>query len=215
MIKISSKNIYRKIWLILTAKQKKSLIALFAFVLIGTLLETISIGVIIPILNIFASKQEGFYESYRNWWPYLDSKEKVQIMLLSLLIVIYIVKGLFLSFLTWYQNRFSFGLTADISNRLFQGYIYREYDFHLKRNSAELIRNITTEVGSFSSVLLAGIVVLSEISIVCSIIVLLFVINPFGAIISFVVLSILGSVFSMTAKKYNILGVRSGVIMTR
>jgi len=195
--------IYKKIWLILSEQQRKSVILLFIIVIIGTLLETLSVGVLIPVIGALMNDNPAFYNKYFSIFPFMDSKESIQIFFISLLIGVYIIKGLFLSFQAWFQTRFSFGLTADISNRLFSGYLQQEYDYHLVRNSADLIRNITTEVGTFSSVLQAGIVVMSEISIVASIVILLFVVNPFGAIVSFLVLSLLGTIFSLTAKKYN------------
>ena len=123
--------------------------------------------------------------------------------MIGLLISLYLFKGFFLAFQTWYQTSFSFSLTADISNTLFRGYINQDYDYHLVRNSSDILRNITTEVGTFSSVIQSGIVILSEISIVVSIVVLLFIVNPLGAIISFFSLTILAITFSVIAKKFN------------
>ncbi len=196
-------GLYKKIWLILSLKQRKSVLIVFIIMIIGTLLETLSVGVLVPVLGTIMNDDTSLYNKYLNFFPFLYSKESIQIFFISLLIGVYIIKGLFLSFQAWFQTRFSFGLTADISNRLFCGYLNQGYHYHLVRNSADLIRNITSEVGTFSSVLQAGIIVMSELSIVASIVILLFIINPFGAIISFLVLSLLATIFSITAKKYN------------
>ncbi len=196
-------NTYSKIWEILSKKHKRQLTLLLIISFIATFLEALSIGIIVPILSTLMNYQNAFYSKYLSNLPLIKSKETFQIVLIGLLIGLYIIKGVFLAFQAWYQNSFSFGLTADISNRLFKGYVQQEYDYHLLRNSSDLIRNITTEVGTFSSVLQSGIVILSEISIVASIVILLFMVNPLGAIISFFTLTILAVTFTMVAKKYN------------
>jgi ABC-type multidrug transport system fused ATPase/permease subunit len=202
MNKIS--NTYNKIWTILGRKQKREVLILFVIVIIGTFLETISIGLIIPVLGALMGDSSEIFNKFTKLIYFIKTKESLQIFLVSLLIGLYIVKGLFLAFQAWFQTKFSFGLTADISNRLFKGYIMQEYDYHLERKSSDLLRNITTEVGTFSSVLQAGIVILSEISIVASIVILLFFVNPMASIVSFITLSILAFNFSMIAKKYNL-----------
>ena len=202
MNKIS--NTYNKIWSILERKQKREVLILFVIVIIGTFLETISIGLIIPVLGALMGDSSEIYNKFAKSLYFIKTKESLQIFLVSLLIGLYIIKGLFLAFQAWFQTKFSFGLTADISNRLFKGYVMQEYDYHLERKSSDLLRNITTEVGTFSSVLQAGIAILSEISIVASIVVLLFFVNPMASIVSFITLSILAFNFSMIAKKYNL-----------
>jgi ABC-type multidrug transport system fused ATPase/permease subunit len=202
MNKIS--NTYNKIWTILGRKQKREVLILFVIVIIGTFLETISIGLIIPVLGVLMGDSSEIFNKYAKSISFIKTKEYLQIFLVSLLIGLYIIKGLFLAFQAWFQTKFSFGLTAEISNRLFKGYIMQEYDYHLERKSSDLLRNITTEVGTFSSVLQAAIVILSEMSIVASIVILLFFVNPMASIVSFITLSILAFSFSMIAKKYNL-----------
>lgn len=196
------KLFYSRFLKILTGKQKKSLLFVVLFLLVGTFLETLSLGVIVPVLNFITKDKAGSINS-SSLSPVLLNSENLPIILLSSLILVYLIKAAFLSYFTWYQNKFSFGLTADISNFLFEGYMKRDYQFHLSRNSADLIRNITTEVGTFTSVLMAGVVMLSELSVVLSILILLFLVNPYGALLSFLILLLSAIGFSRIAKKYN------------
>jgi ABC-type multidrug transport system fused ATPase/permease subunit len=193
-----------KIWMILGKKQKKQVILLFIIVIFGTFLETISIGLIIPVLGALIGDTSSIIKMVGNYFSFIKTKENLQIFLVSLLIALYIIKGGFLAFQAWFQTKFSFSLTTDISNRMFKGYLMQEYDYHLEKKSSDLLRNITTEVGTFSSVLQSIIIILSEISIVASIVILLFLVNPIASIVSFITLSILALNFSMIAKKFNI-----------
>ena len=191
-------------WEILSKGQRRLLVYLIVFVIIGTFLETLSLGLIIPVLNMFYDSDYSLYRDYLDWIPFLSSNQDIQIFLLLSLITAYIIKGIFLTFLTWFQNRFSFSVTADISNRLFGGYLKHEYKFHLYKKSADLIRNLTSEVGTFTAILTSTVIILSEISIILSIVILLFLVNPMGALTAFSVLATLAFIFSKGAKKYNI-----------
>ena len=53
-------------------------------------------------------------------------------------------------------------ITAHLSKRLFQGYLDRTYTFHLQRNPAELVRNITEEAVRSVDFLKAGVRLLRE-----------------------------------------------------
>ena len=91
--------------------------------------------------------------------------------------------------MTWRQSRFSADLSANLSQRLFLGYLHQPYTFHLQRNSSDLIRNIQSEVVLFTDVSKAAIVMSTEFSVLLTTIVFLFVVEPAGA---FFVTSFLG-----------------------
>jgi ABC-type multidrug transport system fused ATPase/permease subunit len=73
---------------------------------------------------------------------------------------------------------------------LFAIYLRQPYTFHLQRNSAELVRNVTGEVGIFTSVLNSALLLFSEILVLLGIAVLLLLVEPLGALIVVVVLGV-------------------------
>ena len=50
--------------------------------------------------------------------------------------------------------------------KIFKKYVYQSYPFHLRKNSSELIKNITFEVNQFTiGTVLSGLTLLSELFI--------------------------------------------------
>src|SRR4029079_823694 len=65
--------------------------------------------------------------------------------LLMFIVLFYVAKNLFFTLLIYLQNRFGFHIQGKISTRLFTHYLRLPYTFHLQRNTAELLRNLTSE----------------------------------------------------------------------
>lgn len=139
----------RKIYFLLTPAERKSALAILGIMLIGMVLETLGIGLVIPAISLLT--QPNLVVSYPAMQPALQALgNPIQAQLvvggMLALVVVYLVKALFLAFMVWRQSRFAFDVQARLSQSLFATYLYQPYTFHLQRNSAQLIRNVTGEV---------------------------------------------------------------------
>ncbi|MCR6672040.1 ABC transporter ATP-binding protein [Devosia ginsengisoli] len=163
------------------------------------LLETAGIGLFIPALALMTEPDVG--SKYPALQPFLDYVgEPTPIVLitwgLSLLIAVYIFKNLYLAFLAWWQAKFVFDVQADLSRKLFAGYLNQPYTFHLARNSAELIRNATGEVMQFTvRTLLPMMTLATEGLVLVGVSLLLLLVEPLGALVVILVLGGSGAVF--------------------
>ena len=132
------------------------------------ILEAFGIGIILPVLNIIVSpeslKQFGWVN---NLFISINLIEERGIIIfsLSLLIGVYFFKSLYLVVLNYYQNRYISNISANISNRLFANYLQQDFMFHNERNSSELIKMFQIEISLVTSLLLSGIILITEISI--------------------------------------------------
>jgi ATP-binding cassette, subfamily B, bacterial PglK len=185
------KKTFLKIYNIIGLAEQRRILILFILMLIGMLLETLGIGLVIPAIALMM--QDDLVGNYPVILPILnmmgnpEQKEIIVIAMLGL-VVIYLIKNLFLAFLAWKQTFFAFEVQAYISQRLFLNYLRQPYTFHLQRNSAELIRNVTGEVSLFTSVLSGTMMLCSEILVLIGIAVLLLIVEPLGALIALMVL---------------------------
>ena len=184
----------KQVWDLLQPSQRRSAAVLLCLMLVGMVLETLGIGLIIPAFAFMT--QSDLVARYpritsgTGWLGHLSRGELVVIGML-VLAAVYAVKALFLAFLTWRQMSFVYGLQAELSHRLFAGYLRQPYMFHLQRNSAELIRNAITETNLFTQTcLVAGMGLLTEMLVVIGISALLVLVAPLGAL---VVVGILGT----------------------
>ena len=173
-----------KVLMFLTPAQKRGLRILMVLLIIGVFFEMIGLGVIIPALSIMLKPDIGAeYPKIRPLLKLLGNPTQTQLVVFGMLIlvVVNLAKALFLFYMTWRQSRFSADLSANLSQRLFLGYLHQPYTFHLQRNSSDLIRNIQSEVVLFTDVSKAAIVMSTEFSVLLTTIVFLLVVETAGA----------------------------------
>jgi ABC-type multidrug transport system fused ATPase/permease subunit len=178
-------NSAQKFLYLLSNKQKNKLGVLVLLLLVGMLFEMAGLGVLLPALGIMI--KSDITVSYPVLIPLikaLGNPNRVQLVLIVMmfLTLIYLIKTVLLIFIGWQQSKFTGELSADLSEKLFFGYLNQPYTFHLQRNSALLLRNIQTEVAQFTAVAQACMTLASEISILFGISILLLYSEPIGAI---------------------------------
>jgi len=175
-----------KLFYLLTPGQRRAATVLLWLMLVGMVMETLSIGMVIPALAMMTQGNLAVrYPLLTPWLSGLGSPSHDRLVVVGMLILVgvYIVKTLFLAFLAWQQARFASGLQADLSQRLFAGYLRQPYAFHLQRNSAQLIRNTISQVGGITTVIYQGLTLITEILVLFGISVMLLAVEPLGAIL--------------------------------
>lgn len=181
-----------KILDLLTPSERKGALVLLGLMVLGMGLETLGIGLVIPAITLLM--QADIAARYPGIQPALaffgnPSQSQMIVGAMVGLVGVYLVKNSFLAFLTWRQTRFAFDVQAQLSQRLFTAYLRQPYTFHLQRNSAQLIRNVTGEVSVFTSnTLLPAMHLCTEILVLFGIAGLLLVVEPLGALIVVLVL---------------------------
>ena len=190
-------TLLNKLSYLLSNAQKRQLGVLVGLMIIGMFFEMAGLGILIPALSLMLNSDIG--KKYPAVQPYLEAlgnPTQVQLVMwgMSILVLVYLLKSVFLVFLSWRQSRFSAELSADLSRNLFLGYLRQPYTFHLQRNSAELLRNIQSEIGQFSSISQSVITISIEFSVVIGVTFMLIFVEPLGAVVvaSFLAVSALG-----------------------
>jgi ABC-type multidrug transport system fused ATPase/permease subunit len=152
-----------------------------ALILVGTVLETFSVGMMIPVLSVIASDSERISLILFTIKPSLDKTQLIQLAV-GLLLVVYVFKNAFLAASTWIQRGFLTRVTSRIAARMLEIYIRQPYAFHLRKNSSTLIRNTQDA----SMLVAAGIepmlTILTEGLIAFALFVVLVVVEPLGTI---------------------------------
>ena len=159
-------------------------------------LETLSIGLIIPILQIILS--DDIAEKYLNFInsgeTSLINKDNLLIFSLLLLIFIYTLKAIFLTFFSYIENKLLSKIKVNLSKKLFSIYLNNSYLFHLKVNSSELTRNLL-DLKRISAILTASSTFLTEILVLICVVSLLFYFEPIGTLGIFGVFTLFGFIF--------------------
>ena len=197
-------SLYKKFHHILIAQEIRQIPILLLLMFFGMGFEMLGIGLIIPVLALMT--QDNFIEHYPALKPLFQILgEPTQLQLVAggmlALLGLYLVKTAFLIFMLSRQNKFIFGLQNALSCRLFNRYLHQPWSFHLQRNSAQLILNVTTEVGMFVNTgLQSAMNLLTEGFVLVGVVVLLLTIEPIGAILVVSTLGLASWVFQRSVR---------------
>jgi len=189
----------RRLLHILTPSEQRSALWLLVLMFLGMVLETIGIGAVIPLVTLLT--QGDLFERYPRVVAFFGlsadvTQAQVVIWLMLILVVAYAVKNTFLCYLVWQQTKFAFDVQVEISQRLFATYLHQPYTFHLQRNSAHLLRNITGEVSLLATVITCTLLVLTEGLVLLGVTGLLFFMEPLGTFVVTLILGVLALLFS-------------------
>lgn len=201
----------KKINFLITKRQRLGLILLAGLLFIGMLLEVLGLGILLPVISIILDSEiivkNDIAISFSKLFG-IESHLQFVFSFLMIIVLIYLIKSVFLIYITYKQHRFLNNITTHIKNKLFSKYLKAPYSFHLATNSSFLIKNIQLEVDYFQIYCLALITIFIEGGLVFSVIATLIYIEPLGAIsigLFFGVLSFLFfSSFKTRLKKWGI-----------
>ncbi len=178
-------SLLKKVLFIIPASFKKEAGVLGVLLLLGAILETLGLGLVMPLLTLI-TQADLVVDNPRvaPWIAYLGNPDTLTLVYgaLGLLVSTYVVKGVFLMFLAWRQAKFSYNLSENISSELFRQYLLQPYTFHLQRNSSELIRNVTGEVSMLTGATTNLLALMTEGSTLFGIGIILLWLEPIGAL---------------------------------
>ncbi len=185
----------KKINRILTDIEKKRLAGLTVGSCILALSETVSIGLIIPIMNLFMSAGKLEASSFFGRLQAMTGLRDRTGFLTAFIIVamsLFLIKSVY----SIVMLRLQFGLTSDVYCRLTKktlaSYLYKPYAFHLNSNSSVLFKNVISEVAQFTSgFLFPAILIVSEIMVFIAILTLLVCVYPLMTITLMIIFSVL------------------------
>jgi ABC-type multidrug transport system fused ATPase/permease subunit len=197
-------NIPKKISSILLPSDRRKGIFIMFLMLIGMLLEILSVAMVIPTISFLVKQgkdQALIIEKIKYVLPNYPESQYMTLIIL-LLVGVYFLKAIFLGFLAWTQMGFSYGIQQSISLRLFANYLRQPYSFHLKKNSSELLQNVIGEVNLFvGNVIIPGIELITEVLVLGGIATLLLVYEPLGSLFALGSLSLASATFYLIVRK--------------
>jgi len=127
-------------WDVLTKSERRNLLFVFFLIVLGALLETLSVAMLFPLLSVLSSDSRIITFPFFEITFDMEFKEIIRILVV-LLLATYIVKNTFLAFSTWTQRGFLTKITARLSSQILETYVLQPYQYHLVNNSSILIRN--------------------------------------------------------------------------
>ncbi|MGB5260814.1 MAG: ATP-binding cassette domain-containing protein [Gammaproteobacteria bacterium] len=175
-------GIARQIRALLTARERLRFSHLVLAALVMTVLELVGIGAIVGFMGVLAQPDLVFENRWLNrLYTALGFDDAHQFILVFgfTLLLIYLLRNLFAAFMVWLQLRFVWGTLRSLSNKLLEMYIYSPYQFFLTRNTAEIQRNLLSEMNQIvNGVMLPATRLITQSIMAVCILVLLFWNDP-------------------------------------
>jgi len=137
------------------------------FIIINSILELISISLIIPIIEFLGQNKITHFNFLNDFLLNISFSSENKIINIALLILIIIfLKNIFYVFINYWLIKFTKNLELKISDKVFANYLNKNIFFFINNNSSTLIRNLTTEVQNIIKAINSFFTVLVEIFIV-------------------------------------------------
>lgn len=177
---------------IFTRNQKIKFVLLFFVLLIGAGLEMAGVALIFPFIEVVTNPGiifESKTYSLLYGLIHAESTNEFLVWMSVALIVMFFVKNAYLILANYIQLRFVTNCKLDLSERLMECYMKKPYPFHLQKNSAELIRTVTSDVGNLFNLVTSCMNMLSEVLVSIMLCIFLIIKDP---MITLMVLVLLG-----------------------
>lgn len=181
---------------------KQRVILLIPILSISGVLEVASLALLIPLISIVL--QPAGHTEIIEWLGISNYSESEKILtVFAIFIIVIVLKGIFVFFVSKFTFSTALKIKVSFQNLLFKKYLEKDFISHLSSNSANYLRNITTECHQIEGrFIMPGLTMMAEILPVIFIIGFLIYLNPLGVFIAFVIFMITGLLITKTTSKH-------------
>ncbi len=179
-INTSNFQIAVSIWRNISFLRKAQLSLLIIVMHLSALTESLSIGAVAPFIGVLSNPEMVWKNNLiRNFAISIGINGPDQILLPIIIIFAFsaLLSGIVRSINLWLNVKLAAAVTSDLSVKAYKNTLYQEYEFHIKRNSSELISTIITETIQTSRVLNYIMLFLTSVILFIAILITLFIIN--------------------------------------
>lgn len=141
-------RLLKQIFAVLDQRQKQKSIVVFFHMVISSLLETLSVSLVVPFLTIIvqmdAIKDNKICTYILNLF-HIDDARLLVYILATIFILIYIFKNIYMLYSQYIQIEYRAQLQEELSTKMLFSYMTRPYTFFLDVNSGDLMRGINAD----------------------------------------------------------------------
>ena len=171
---------------LLNHRQKLKMVQILIMMVIGAALETCSIALVIPAIQVIIDPScvEGngiVARAYR--LTGLENPTHFMILILSLIILGFVLKNVFLYFQNVVQLRFVYTNQFETSQRMMINFMKRPYEYYLNADTSVIQRMITSDVNNMYGLILACLQLTSEVVMFVILTIVLMVQDPLMTVV--------------------------------
>ena len=191
-------DIWHKYMYILTPTQKRWGIVVFIVSIFASVAEMLGVSVIVPLVQVIINP-EALLQKYSVLSELcerlnINTASRLLPAMIAVVIAVYILKNLFLSFNLWFRTKYSMKIQREISIKMIESYNNRGYDFFRKINYSVYQRGVGASAGAVNSCISFFFKVVAEfLTILC--IFIFIAMNDWRMLVTLIVLAMLCMIF--------------------
>lgn len=155
---------YKKVFNLLTEDFKKRFWILQAVILLTSIVDLAGLAAFIPVLSAVADPEllegEGVLARLKQFSGVQENNYFLLVLFASAL-AFFVLRAIFIFFSNWIQNKFVFDLNEYIGKTTYQYYMDSPFEEFQKRDSAEVVRELTVNPQHFARFLVMPLLMLS------------------------------------------------------
>ena len=170
-----------KLWYHLSKQRRKQFWMLLILMIVASLSEIVSVGLVLPFLGALTSPDQAFQHILMQ--PIIQALElkdssQLKLPFTMFFIIAVLFAGAIRLLLLYAMTRLSFAAGADLSINIYRRTLYQDYSVHVSRNSSEVINGIISKTNTvIVSIMAPVLTVISSIILLIGIMCALFAIN--------------------------------------
>lgn len=173
--------------------------------LICSFLELIGLYSILSIVEIISFGEQGangvlVYDAFYFIFPSFKYSQILIAILLSLVLLFAIKTFLFL-FNSYTQNKYIYNFQTNLSLKLVKSYLNEDFEDSTHRNSSDILKNVSYDVGMMASALNAFLNFISQVTLTIFFVAYLFYIDLLITFIVLILLALFSSITILLTKK--------------
>lgn len=186
----------KKVFYILPNGDPLKLLVLLLLMFVAALMEVAGISMIPAFVAIVADPETVMkVKQLQSTLDYLQINSERDLLVWGsvALLAIFILKSAYIITFNYFESQFIFRRRYTVSHRLMRAYMQAPFVFHLQRNTAELLRNISHEVEVFINNVVTSLLKMTrETVMAAAILIFLFSVEPLITLL-IISLSVLGA----------------------
>lgn len=212
-------SMLQKISYMFDKRQKRQMVGLAVLILIGGVLETMSVSMMLPVVQVIMDPDSLMTNAYVSGivkMLHIDSSRQLIILMLGALIVLFVIKNAYLLFQTYIQNTFVTRNRNRMISRVMREFLNRPYEEYLGADIPTVFRLTDSDIPNAFELILVMIQMLTEVVVTVFICCALVIVSP--AMCLFIVVIFLGMTIMITKvlkPRLNAIGRRNQSIQSR
>lgn len=175
------KNSMKRVLKILTREEKRKLLWLFLVMLIGAILESLSVASVVPLVTAILDPNAGAPGNGSSILLKIFEGRGVKeamIALILFMVVLFLLKNAYMLWQAYVQNREMTKIRRRVQKSMLHYYLTQDYNFFMNANSGDILRTITVDSDYFFALMNQQMRFLTNAAIVLSLVIVIFVIHP-------------------------------------